>query len=441
MPDGPVDTIVVNASVGVSKLWPSWSPPDVTTTHWNYPRSVNALKCPAERENPVRPDGSRPMSDWFKLWAKLVAPPWPVETAPLPGRNVWCHGSGSQIALGVAWPDAPNPHPGLFWEKQARWLDICRTKVWYVDQVAKTNTLNKLSQQKMDFGTTMLEMRQTIGFTRDLAVGILKGITTVVNSRQKFAHETDKILRQVAKGTSFEDAAIRYGLQNTDALKHARDGWMGYQFGLKPLVYDVHDSFDVLYQSLYQEQRALLLTVKSGFSEEWDEVQDLDCFGLYGVRIRAREHFTTMVNYALTYELPAGGVPIETLLGLDNGYSTAWEAAKLSWMVDYVVGFGKLFRSFTAANGLIFREGCKSVLLRRLLTDIVDIIPQDGARFVRKPDPRLFYRDVGQFTREVLTQGVVPGVVPQLKTGIGAIQLANSIFALTHWADGNSAVR
>lgn len=440
MPAPAVNTYTIQPRVVRSLMTPSWAPWVTHNVTADGGGTIEAMRCPAVVVNQRRADGTRPPSYWRKEWARCVFPLRSLSTEPV--GDAWFLQPGSTTAIGRDYPTNQSIHPGLFWEHMAYKLAPAAQMEWYVQQVAKTKVLGKLERQKMDLGVTMLEMKQTIGFTTDLAVGILKGITAVVNSRRKLAHETDQLLRATVKnGGDMTKAFHSLGMRNTDILNAARDGWMGYQFGLKPLVYDVHNSFDALYTSIYEEKKSVLVKAKAGHSDQKLQSVVMPAFGTIEPKFMGRIRYSSEVHYSVTYEMPAGGTPTATLLGLDNAWSIGWEATKLSWMVDYGLGVGDWLRSFTAANGLLFREGSCSMLLRCVLESL-SVEPPNYNTFGQKPSVSGASIEHGRFLREVLPPvGVVPGVVPQLKEEIGLLQLGSSLFALSHWLGGNSAVR
>lgn len=442
MPAPAVDTFTIAPRTIRYKTCPSWAPWSVGEWTEQGGGTLDAMRCPAVVVNPKRDDGTRAPSPWRKEWARCVFPLRRYDTQPI--GDAWIALPGATCAIGRDYPVDQNIHPGLFWELMAGALAPAAQMEWYVQQVAKTKVLDKLSQQKMDLGVTMLELKQTVGFTADLAQGVLQGITAVVNSRRKFARETDRLLRQtVRNGGDMTKAFADLGMRNTDILHAARDGWMGYQFGLKPLVYDVHNAFDALYTSLYEEKQSVLVKAKAGHSDYKDVTAPVPAFGFPEPRFTGRTRYTSTVHYSVTYEMPPGGTPTSTLLGLDNAWSIGWEATRLSWMFDYAVGVGDWLQSFTAAKGLLFREGTCSMLLRSLLEDFnLEVEPPLANTFGTRPTTKGARIEHGRFLRELLPPvGVVPGVVPQLKEQIGMLQLGNSLFALSHWLGGNPAVR
>lgn len=118
----------------------------------------------------------------------------------------------------------------------------------------------------------------------------------------------------------------------------------------------------------------------------------------------------------------------------------------LSWMFDYVVGVGSWLNSFTATNGLVFKHGTKSVLKRQESVDFVTRtyeVLADGSNVLTKGpklDKGTFFEN-GSFTREVLSLGVTPAAVPQIKSTLGLTQLGNSIFALSNVFSGRGGLR
>lgn len=53
----------------------------------------------------------------------------------------------------------------------------------------------------------------------------------------------------------------------------------------------------------------------------------------------------------------------------------------------------------------------------------------------------VFYLERGDFNREVLDSGLLPAVVPQIKSTLGLTQLGNSLFALSNVFSGRKAPR
>ena len=153
---------------------------------------------------------------------------------------------------------------------------------------------------------------------------------------------------------------------------------------------------------------------------------------------------TCTTHYSICYEMPTGHVSNITSLGLDNPWKIGWEVTRLSWMFDYVVGVGDWVSSFTATNGMIFREGTRS-MLKRLVSEALhakDLLGSDPTLYVKTMPPlRGGYVQRGQFTRIVLESGISPAVVPQIKSRLGLVQMANSLFALSSVLGGRPGLR
>jgi hypothetical protein len=333
---------------------------------------------------------------------------------------------------------------GLFWERVNTTYGKFTPRLELVAQnVAKTRVLGKLSQKKWDLGVTALELRQTAGLVTDLATGMTHTVLGLMDGKGKARSAVNNFLRDVARQGDFYKAAERVGLRNTDVLNRIRDRWMQYQFGVKPLLHDVHDAVTLLSDRLHADGLRVLVAARAG--HEMVDTSRTEWFqsafpGLTEQSVRFREE--ARVHYSVVYELPTGQVPLYQALGLDNPASITWEATRLSWMFDYAVGVGDWLQSFTATRGLLFREGSVSTL-RRLVSSNVDSRRRDDAPgyIVEYPSAKGFYMEHGHFRRELLEHGVTPAVVPQIKSELGLVQLANSIFALSNVLGGKPGLR
>lgn len=417
-----------------------WAPPPYYTS-MNVVTTLLAHRTPETVVNPKILGKPRPMSPWSHDFVRIGCPP--VSGTRQLGDGAFVEGEWNPWPVWSPAGITDTLDPSAF--PQAILDELCSpaaSREWYVDQVAKTKLLNKISQQKMQLGVTMLEMKQTVGLVRDLAVSLVNFFDAPRRAKGKASKGLDRVFRRMARGENvgdmLADATRRHATADLSLLTEARDKWMQYAFGIKPLLGDVDNATSALVQKLYEDGEECIIRAKAGHS--WS-AESQTYIGTLAPGNDCSAHLVNscQVHYSVVYVLPTTGVPYRTLLGLDNPWGTLYEYLPASWIVDYAVGFGDWFNSFTGSNGLLFKEGCRSSMQRAMLGDGYFVTTDPGSYTGQMPRG---YLDVGKFRRTLVSaSGLVPGVVPKIKTQLGGVQLGQAIFALTSWLGGKPMLR
>lgn len=443
MPSPAQNSVSIVVHPGSYRFRGNWYPPD----HWNtfgisWVQSSQALQHPATVVNPPV-NGVRAMSPWYKQWHRVHAAPssWSITQYP-GGGGVMTWEFNKVVPISRLAPAVT--HPGDYWDLVGRWWPKTPWLEFSADAEARTKTLNKLSQKKWDVGVAAIELRQTAGLVTDLAVGMARTVENLINSRHNARKQVDSFFNKVVKHGSFDKAAKEVGMTDTKLLDTLKDRWMQYQFGVRPLLKDVDDATNYLADRLAQGT-PFTVRAKAGAVREDTYMGEVDMSGdgVGLMRIRPRITETCEVHYSVLYEMPTGQVPALTALGLDNPWNVLWEVTQLSWMYDYVVGAGDWLQSFTAANGLVFREGCRSRLRKLTVTEwIIDQGSASGKVVIdKRPDLSRIHVDHGDFKRELLESRLLPAVMPSIKSTLGLTQLGNSLFALSNVFSGKRVYR
>lgn len=392
---------------------------------------MNFLRKPATVVNPIRKDGTRPMSAYSTEWFRLAPAKTITSARPI----------SSYQDRYLNFPALPvrRESPGLTMEQIRRtWMVNSPLDILGADGEARTNTLSKLSQKKWDLGVAAGELKQTAGLVTDLAQSMLNNVDKAINSRKRMKQQLHRFFRRVQQHGDFYQAAAEVGLKDISLLEDLKNGWMQYSLGVKPMLRDIHDSGQYLSDLLFKDKVAVIMKVKAGAQRggRFRKKSDADSYMIDPVTRYYHGTATCNVHYTVVYEMPIGGVGPITELGLDNPYSTLWELTTLSWMFDYVVGVGDWLSSLTATKGLVFREGCRSEL-RRCLIDTVELQKFQNAEYIRPAGPLGIYLESGQFDRTLLSAaGLMPAMVPAWKSSLGLVQMGQSLFALSNLLQG-----
>lgn len=407
-----------------------WGGGDVDVS--NLAARTEYLQKPATVVNPVRPDGTRAMSAYETTWLRQakLAPVTSIQTFGWRDNRFIDYPRVSMAA-------SPSNPAGL----ALGWRAVSPLNRLLAEQEASTRVLGKLSQKKWDLGVTALELKQTAGLVTDLATSFAKTVESIIHSRKRSQEMLQRFFRRVQYHGDFYRAATEVGLKDVSLLDDVRSRWMQYQFGIRPLVRDSYDASVALSDLVHQHGLSVLLRAKGGASRKervrlsQSDLSDPVIRTLFGEE-------EVGVHYSVVYEMPTGSTgPINTL-GLDNPWYLAWEVTRLSWMWDYVVDIGGWLESFSATKGMVFREGCRSELLRRRFH--TSVVNPDGpnVKLVNTRAEVPCFIESGRFTRTLLgPAGLTPAVVPVPRNEIGLTQLGNSLFALSSVFGGKPGLR
>lgn len=308
------------------------------------------------------------------------------------------------------------------------------------ENTARTKVLNSISQKKWDLGVTVLEFAQTADLVTTFATRVVNGVDRLIHLRRDSVEQTNRLFRRIRRHDDFYRAAEEVGMKDTRFLERLRDGWMEFQFGIKPLMYDIADASAALDETIFERSNGLLLVAKEGHTIK----------GRISVALPiANAPFETRLicdtiascHISASYRVPTEGVSRVTTLGLDNPASIAWEATRLSWLVDYGLGIGDWLSSFNAAKGLEFIDASMSSVQRCTASEVQHHNLRTDNVWEKKPGTLGVVLDSGRFTRELLPHGVLPAFAPQVKSKLSLVKLANSLSALSTLLGGRAALR
>ena len=438
MPSPAVDTFAAVVTTGRYEVKYSWVPGEPSRYNINVPQQTQALKCPATVRNKLQPGQPRPMSAWNKQWCRGQIPvsSWAVELKDGDYTTTWTF-SGTPVYSALP---SITTNSGMYWDQVVRTFPFTSSLEFRCEQAARTNVLNKVGQKKWDLGVTALELKQTAGLVSELAVSMTRQVEDLINSRKSARQRVDNFFRDVRRQGSFDKAAANVGMTDIGLLQSLKDRWMQYQFGIRPAIADIDNATSYLADLLNRSEVGMLVKAKAGH-ELTDDYNGANGAVSSIVTCRPRITEVCQVHYSVLYEIPTGGVSELNLLGLDNPWNVLWEKTQLSWMADYVVGVGDWLQSFTATNGMTFREGCRSTL-RRVSANRFVVSPASKAyKITKSPVVNGAWAERGDFRREMLDSRLVPAVVPQIKSTLGLTQLGNSLFALSNVLGGGRIYR
>lgn len=401
----------------------SWYGPAVHLQVWERPESVN---------NPMRTDGSRAPSGFDTRWL-LVNSPYVTYEARF-SDNFEIRGTSPALLLNI--PAEYMFLPGAAWATGDGIFPLS------IDQRARTKLFNKVLKGEANFGESLGELRETMGLVSSLATrtGVaFQGICNAANMRKKDVSSLFKRLEGMSRKEATQRARDFAGRRGADAVSD----WLGYQWGVKPLMSDIDSTSKELSRLVLRDRptvgyREVIRGGAGLVEEEFDYL--VEHTPVPWTRTRCQFGIQVGAHYSVTVGYPIPDAMRYEQLGLANPVSTAWNLMRFTQLVDYAVGVGSWLESLTPVmNGYEnqqFIEGSLSRIQRSVLTgyDFELSFPGSFTKLVQK---RGAWQG-GRFERIVLSGWPVPAALPQLKKRIGLTQMANSLSALTVLVGGIS---
>lgn len=175
---------------------------------------------------------------------------------------------------------------------------------------------SKMAGSDLNFGETLAELGEAYGLVTGAAARVAAAALAVKNGR--FGKAATILGMGVPKGRS--SPSIGRSLANN---------WLGYQFGVQPLISDAYN----LVNNLPAQQKVGTPVVKRS-----------------GGHIGTNGQPTTKANYRGVVSNP--GLRQLSELGLANPANLAWQLLPLSFLADWFIGIGTYLNAFTSGLGL-----------------------------------------------------------------------------------------
>lgn len=439
MPHPVIDTFeLVTQTVAIPQKHTNGN---VATRYAQKRYAVQARREPASTKNPVREDGTRKPSPYYIKTMYITNPNSLCETSiPVWG---WANTPASQVGSMNQVMGATKAAAWLIFDQKLVSADFRAT----VRARARTAFLNKLAdasgKDAWSLGVMAGEFRETVGMATDLAGSLVSAVRGISKQFQKPRSVVAETLRTY--GQEGPKAALKsLGTRDIGLLEGVVQAWLVKQFGLDPLVKDIHTATHVLRAKMFGEIPGLetfTARIRGGRSDYRERVIQTasaasDWVGVDSF-IRVREDVGA--HFSALYKLPVRPTPMQKL-GLYNPALVGGELCRFSWMADYAIELTPWLRSTMAAQDTVFLEGTESVISK---TNALDGYSRKGASSAHgnvRIDPQLNPRILSAvwFERTVLSSGVLPAFLPGLNNRMDVTKLANVTAALTTLVGGRS---
>lgn len=332
--------------------WYPWGPTSTMTCTSSVDRKIR----PQSINNPLRADGTRPVSGWNHRWAYYAGDPRGVQFINSINSNFKLESRyyGPMLDAGgnSNWRDVIAGCGGAFTAFGSGFP-------YGIESRARSQFLNALANGKADLGVALGEIRQTGQLVASAAKGALNAIDQAIKAGRGLPkHVVREILNfgRIPPRRRREPAATYNRRVRRERAVLQR--WLEYQFGVKPLINDIADAGKALSDHLFVDEIPQLIHIKKGAGEtSTGNHVNFQAFGTSYLWQHARADVDSACHIAATYHVPLGTSRTFNQLGLLNPLAVAWELTLFSWLVDYLTTTGKWLESLTASQGVTFREG------------------------------------------------------------------------------------
>lgn len=196
-----------------------------------------------------------------------------------------------------------------------------------------TGLLVKAGDRKINIGNNLGESRETLRM-------LCSSVTTLVRAWK------------AAKRGNFARVAKILKMPRTWAKKGSKfiaEGWLAYQYGWKPLVNDIYDSYTLLQEGLRTKPQLLHVARKiEGFEEK---------SSYYAPASKSYARSEAHMYGKMWFRIADSDLNRYSQLGLINPAEVAWEVLPFSFLVDWFVPVGSYLEALSARVGLTFVDG------------------------------------------------------------------------------------
>lgn len=219
-----------------------------------------------------------------------------------------------------------------------------------------SNKLNQATRDSpIDLGVSLGEYRETAG---------------LVAGAMKKTFDAYKALKRHNFSDALKVVTGRRNKHYTDAAKAAADAWLGYTYGVKPLMNDVYGAMERLQSDKdildIHVVRASHRTRVSGTAQ----LNGGQYHGLVEGSMRGKGKYTFYVENPLLFTLDQ--------IGVINPLSLGWELIPLSFVVDWFIPIGGFLRGVVPPPGIHSVSGYTYVKAQGLCKEFTDMPPGYG---------------------------------------------------------------
>lgn len=230
----------------------------------------------------------------------------------------------------------------------------------YGVDLAVEKALSKAKDQTVNFGQNIGEYKSTAGTPGQVGKGakgimedVIKNIGNVVDMTVNAKRGNWSKVRKAAGLKLGDVKRMRKTAKGT--LKDVSDGWLAWQYGIKPVLNDLQEAIILLAELKAPRDfvHRAVGSYRASAEETWNNAMGL---GNAWLGTFTRE-ITTNAKCSLEYEIDDPFAHDMSRFGITNVVALGYELLTLSFVLDWFIGIGKYLSNLDATRGLVFRRG------------------------------------------------------------------------------------
>lgn len=238
-------------------------------------------------------------------------------------------------------------------------INLSLLRTYSVDSAVE-QALSKAKDQRVNFGQNIGEYKSTAGTpgqvggaTRKVLEDFYRNIGKAVDMTVAAKRGNWNKVRKIAGLKIGDVKRMRKTAKGT--LKDVSDGWLAWQYGMKPVLNDLEEAVKLIAELKAPRDfvHRVVGSYRKSSEETWTTPMGLGNAWLVSFTREITQH----AKCTLEYEIDNPLAHDMTSFGVTNIPALAYELISLSFVLDWFIGIGKYLSNLDATQGLTFRRG------------------------------------------------------------------------------------
>jgi hypothetical protein len=252
------------------------------------------------------------------------------------------------------------------------WTDVSAEERAAVDNLARSRTLLKLKDSSVNLGQMYAERKQAARMIGETAINLAKCMTSLRTGDYAAAARAIGVEPPRRAVNRYRKEFNKdYGRNQSKAIAN---GWLGLQYGWKPLLSDIFGACEAIANSQYAPIRSRVIGKAKTVVERTKVITDANRITLTSV-----ETIEYIRKYTVYFQMKNEVNHTMSAMGVTNPLLLVWELLPYSFVVDWFIPIGNYLSSFDATVGLDFDKGCATEFRR--ITTTRKWVAVNGNRF------------------------------------------------------------
>lgn len=229
------------------------------------------------------------------------------------------------------------------------------------ESAALNKALEKLKDSRINLAVSVAELPETLKMFVNGGKVIVSAYKATLKKEKALRSWYERLRRSAEGKPSRKTSRQKAKLKKTDLVAQISSLWLGWRYGVMPLVYDVQGALEELQRP--KETIGQLLRVKTSsrlvHEQAMPEYMRLK-HGRNVMDTTGLEKLEVKITHSVVLNCVVVKPRTLTQLGLTNGLQVLWEVTPLSFVLDWWLNIGESLSTLDAGTGTSFVSGTLS---------------------------------------------------------------------------------